>query len=129
MQAAPPVRLNPAEEAAVARYCAFLTKKEPFACQMAIAAVLLNRLADKRYPDTVSGVLSDAGFSAMPVRDEELEGAKWAVRAVQLGVDPTAGALVFARAGTAAAAGIEITYSAGGFVFGFPACRETGSGV
>lgn len=110
--------LNAAEEAALARFCAAAAEGEPFACRLAVAAAMLNRLADPRFPDTVSGILAAAGFSAPKRTQKAYNEALWAVRAAAMGADPTGGAVLWARSDTAAAARIDETFCAGNLVFG-----------
>ena len=112
------VDLNGAEEYALARFCASECEGEPFICRLAVAAVMLNRLEDPRFPDTVSGILTDAGYGASPVSEEDLASARWAVRLAAMGVDPTGGSLYWAWAGTADAGELTPRLTVGKRIFG-----------
>ena len=110
--------LNRAEEYALARFCAAECEGEPFICRLSVAAVMLNRLSDPRFPDTVTGILSDGGYKAAPVRKTDLASARWAVRVALMGVDPTDGSLWWAHTDTAEAAGLTPHLTVGRWVFG-----------
>jgi len=111
--------LNAAEEAAAARFCAAEAAGEPLICRVGVAAALINRLEDDRYPDTFSGVLAGAGFRGGRVRPEAYEEALRAVRMAEMGLDPTHGGTAWARRGTAREAEIrDVRLAAGGMVFG-----------
>ena len=114
----PQTELNRAEEYALARFCAAECEGEPFICRLSVAAVMLNRLSDPRFPDTVTGILSDGGYKASPVRETDLASARWAVRVVQMGVDPTDGSLWWAHTDTAEAADLIPKLPVGKRVFG-----------
>lgn len=114
----PEIPLNAAEELALARYCAAQSAGEPFLCRLSIAAVMGNRLSDPRFPDTISGILQDAGYKSAPVREEDLASARWAVRLAAMGVDPTGGSLYWARAGTADAGELTPRLTVGKRIFG-----------
>lgn len=77
--------LNPAEEAALARYCATQARGEPLIRQVELAREMLDRLQDPRYPDTVSTLL--AGCPLTPASKDELDQALWAVRLAEMGGD------------------------------------------
>ena len=85
---------------------------------MSLAAVIRNRMEDPRYPDTLDGNLACAGFACAPVRTEDLEQSLWAVRCVLRGMDPTAGAVQWAKEGSAAAGRMTVTLQADGWCFG-----------
>ena len=91
--AAAPRQLNSAEEAALARFCAVQAEGEPMLAQLSLAAVMLNRCADARFPDQLSCVLAGAGFTAAPAATADYETALFAVRCAARGMDPTGGAL------------------------------------
>ena len=110
--------LNPAEEYALARFCAAKTEGEPFLCRLAVAAVMLNRMDDPRFPDTISGILTDAGYGASPVSEADLASTRWALQVAVMGVDPTNGALYWARSDTADAADLIPHLTVGKRVFG-----------
>ena len=110
--------LNGAEEYALARFCAAETEGEPFICRLSVAAVMLNRLGDPRFPDTISGILTDAEYKAAPVTEADMASARWALQVALMGVDPTNGALWWARTDTAAAADLIPRLTVGKRVFG-----------
>ena len=110
--------LNPAEEYALARFCAAQSEREPFLCGLSVAAVMLNRLDDPRFPDTVTGLLTDAGYKALPVEAEDMASALWAVRMAVMGVDPTNGSLWWAGVNSAEMAGLIPHLTVGKRVFG-----------
>lgn len=112
------ISLNAAEELALARYCAAQSAGEPFLCRLSVAAVMLNRLGDPHYPDTVTGVLADGGFTSPAVKEEDLASARYAVRLAAMGVDPTGGSLYWAWAGTADAAELTPHLTVGKRIFG-----------
>ena len=114
----PRAELNRAEEYALARFCAAQTEGEPFICRLSVAAVMLNRLSDPRFPDTVTGILSDGGYKASPVTEADLASARWALQVAQMGVDPTAGSLWWAHTDTAEAADLIPHLTVGKQVFG-----------
>ncbi len=110
--------LNGAEEYALARFCAAETEGEPFICRLSVAAVMLNRLSDPRFPDTISGILADAGYKAAPVRESDMASARWALQVALMGVDPTGSALWWAWSDTADAADLIPKLTVGKRVFG-----------
>ena len=114
----PRAELNRAEEYALARFCAAQTEGEPFICRLSVAAVMLNRLSDPRFPDTVTGILSDGGYKASPVTEADMASARWALQVAQMGVDPTAGSLWWAHTDTAEAADLIPKLTVGKRVFG-----------
>ena len=124
----PQTELNRAEEYALARFCAAETEGEPFICRLSVAAVMLNRMEDPRFPDTVSGSLSDGGYKASPVTEADLASARWALQVALMGVDPTGGALWWARSDTADAADLIPKLTVGKRVFGVRA-KEVGGGA
>lgn len=72
---------------------------EPFAGQVGVAAVVLNRVRHSRFPDTIAGVIFQPG-AFEPVANgriwETPSGTAWqAARAALDGWDPTSGALYF----------------------------------
>ena len=109
--------LNAAEERILAQFIAAEAEDAPYAVHLAMAAALLNRLADNRYPDTVSGILSTAGYRTAR-RTPAYDSALSAVRTAAAGMDFTDGATVWARSNTEKAAAIRVTFSAAGWVFG-----------
>ena len=121
----PRAELNRAEEYALARFCAAETEGEPFICRLSVAAVMLNRMEDPRFPDTVTGILSDGGYKASPVTEADLASARWALQVALMGVDPTGGALWWAWSDTADAADLIPKLTVGKRVFGVRA-KEVG---
>lgn len=115
---ASPIPLNRAEEYALARFVAVQSAGEPFLTRLSVAAVMLNRLSDLHYPDTVSGVLADGGFTVPTAKEEDLASARWAVRLAAMGVDPTGGALAWAFEGSAESAGLIPRLTVGKRIFG-----------
>ncbi len=78
---------------------------EPFQGQVAIAAVILNRVEDQRFPNTISGVIFQP-WAFMAVHDGQFwltpdETAYAAVREALKGNDPTGGALYYYNPATA----------------------------
>jgi hypothetical protein len=123
----PRAELNGAEEYALARFCAAETEGEPFICRLSVAAVMLNRMEDPRFPDTVTGILFDGGYKASPVTESDMASARWALQVAQMGVDPTGGALWWAWSDTADAADLIPKLTVGKRVFGVRA-KEVGGG-
>lgn len=107
--------LNPAEMAAMAEYVAVKTEGEPYAVRLALSAVLLNRLEDPRYPDTVSGILAAEGYRSIR-RSREYSSARAALRAAAEGMDITDGAVEWAYRGKPA--GVVPRLTLGEWVFG-----------
>ena len=108
---------NAAEEIVLAEYIAGEADGEPYAVHLAMAAALLNRLTDPRYPDTVSGVLSLLGYRTRR-HTESYVFARSAVRAAAEGMDITGGATAWAKADTEKAARLTETFRVEDFVFG-----------
>lgn len=107
--------LNAAQMAAMAEYIAYRTEGESYAVRLALAAVLLNRLEDPGYPDTVSGILSMEGYRAIR-RSRDYGSARAALRAAMEGLDITDGAVLWAKRGTPA--GVRAHLTIGEWVFG-----------
>lgn len=78
---------------------------EPYIGQVAVAAVILNRLESEKFPDTVSGVIFQPGaFTAVADGQIWLTPNKQAKKAVMdaiNGWDPTVGALYYFNPATA----------------------------
>lgn len=98
---------------------------EPFEGQVAIGAVVLNRVESEDFPDSISGVVYQTGaFDA--VRDGQIwlepdETSYAAADEAIAGKDPTGGALYYWNPATATSRwiwSIPITYSVGRHVFG-----------
>lgn len=116
VQAAP--AFNEAQTAALARFCAETAPDAPLIVQMSLASVMLNRLSDPAFPDTLDGNLALAGFVCAPVKEEVYGQCLWAVRYALLGMDPTGGAVRWAKKGSAAAGRMSVTLEAGPWCFG-----------
>ncbi len=108
---------NAAEESIMAEYILSRASDAPYAVHLAMAAALLNRLSDERYPDTVSGVLRAAGYTKVR-HTKAYQSALSAVRTAAAGLDITDGAVMWARENTADAAGMHVLFSIAGWVFG-----------
>jgi len=67
---------------------------ESYTGMVAVGAVIVNRVADPRFPDTVEAVVSQPRQFA-PVARSAGAPARRAARAALAGVDPTSGALYF----------------------------------
>ncbi|MGI6485837.1 MAG: spore cortex-lytic enzyme [Tepidanaerobacteraceae bacterium] len=76
---------------------------EPYMGQVAVAATVLNRLKDPRYPNTISGIIFqvvNGYYQYSPVADGQINltpnaTARRAVNDALSGVDPTGGATIF----------------------------------
>ncbi len=98
-----PPRLSPEEMDLFARLVHAEAAGEPFVGQVAVAASVLNRVKDPRYPDTVREVILqviDDYYQYSPVLDGRInlpanDSAYRAVRLALLGLDPTGGATGF----------------------------------
>jgi N-acetylmuramoyl-L-alanine amidase len=81
------------------------SRGEPFEGQIAVAAVILNRIKNPNFPNTVSGVIFQPGaFTA--VADGQIwltpnENAKKAVRQAVNGIDPSNGCIYYFNPATA----------------------------
>ena len=98
---------------------------EPYEGQVAVGAVILNRVEDPRFPNTIYDVIYQAGaFDA--VRDGQINllpnaRALQAAQDALAGWDPTGGALYYWNPSTATSSWIwtvPITYQIGNHVFG-----------
>lgn len=91
--------LTQAERDALAKLIHAESQGEPFAGQVAVAAVVFNRVSDKRFPNTIRGVLYQPyqfepilnGWAYKPAGPE----AYRALDAALAGQDPTSGAVFF----------------------------------
>lgn len=98
-----PIRLSPDDLGLLARLVHAEAAGEPFEGQVAVAATVLNRLKDSRYPGTVREVILQVinGFyQYSPVLDGKIntpanKSAYRAVRLALLGLDPSEGATGF----------------------------------
>jgi N-acetylmuramoyl-L-alanine amidase len=83
---------------------------EPYAGQVAVGAVILNRVRHPSFPNTISGVLYQSGaFTALadgqwnePIADSAYKAAREALG----GVDPSGGAIYYFNPATATSAWI-----------------------
>lgn len=95
--------LSPVEERQIAEMICAEADGYPLVCQVALAALVLNRLADDGFPDSVTSVLSDKGafprYQSAPAKadPEKTKSALAAVYAAEHGFDPATGALWFCR--------------------------------
>ncbi|MGI6575165.1 MAG: cell wall hydrolase [bacterium] len=99
---------------------------EPFSGQVAVAAVIINRVRNPRFPSTVAGVLFEpwafepvmnGRFWSVPVDGEHLRAAEFALN----GWDPSYGSLYFWNPATSSSPWIwtrRIVVSIGYHVFG-----------
>jgi len=95
--------LSPIDERQIAEMICAEADGYPLVCQVALAALVLNRLADSGFPDDVTSVLSDAGafprYQSAPKKPDptKMKNALAAVYAAEHGFDPATGALWFCR--------------------------------
>lgn len=90
---------NGGDEALLARLISAEARGEPYNGQVAVGAVVLNRVDHPSFPDTISGVIYQSGaFSCLydgqwdePVADSAYKAAKEALA----GADPTGGAIYY----------------------------------
>jgi spore germination cell wall hydrolase CwlJ-like protein len=93
---------SPADLDLLARLVHAEAKGEPYQGKVAVAATVLNRVKDPRYPDTIPGVIYEynSGFQYCPVSNGQIncpadrQSVQAVVEAFQ-GNDPTSGALSF----------------------------------
>ena len=117
--------LSAAEENLICRFAeAACGEEAPLAAKLGAVNVLLNRLADSSFPDTVAEVIFEGEFEC--VENGAINGAVSSVNAVSAadalylalcGHDPTGGAIYFAEK-DGNLKGLGITFEAGRFVFG-----------
>lgn len=90
----------------ISRLVAAEARGEPFTGQVAVAAVVVNRVRDPRFPGTVNGVIyqpaafspiADGAFWRVTPTEEHLRAARYALN----GWDPTYGATFFWNPATA----------------------------
>ena len=109
----------------LARIISAEARGEPYNGQVAVGAVVLNRVKHPSFPNTISGVVYQKGaFTAIvdgqfnePIADSAFKAAKDAMN----GWDPTGGALYYWNPSTATSSWIwtvPITYQIGNHVFG-----------
>ncbi|MBO5196201.1 MAG: cell wall hydrolase [Clostridia bacterium] len=123
--AAGEIKFTAAEENLICRFVdAACGEDAPLAAKIGVANVVLKRLADSNFPDTVTAVIFEGEFEC--VKNGELNKAFSASAAVSAydalrialaGHDPTGGAIYFAEKGEGANE-ISISFEAGRLVFG-----------
>ena len=89
----------------ISRFVYAEARGEPYKGQVAVAAVILNRVKDSRFPNTVSGVVYQSGAFTC-VSDGQInlspnETAKKAAQDAMNGWDPTYGAIYYFNPNTA----------------------------
>lgn len=95
------VHLSPADRDLLARVVTAEAGGEPYKGQVAVAAVILNRVRSPHFPDTVRGVIMEGGgrqFESVLIGtafQKPTATAYRAVRDAERGWDPTGGALFF----------------------------------
>lgn len=98
------------DEALLARLISAEARGEPYTGQVAVGAVVLNRVEHPSFPNTISGVIYQSGaFSCLqdgqfnePVADSAYKAAREALA----GADPTGGAIYYFNPATATSAWI-----------------------
>lgn len=74
-------------------------REQSYAAYVGIAAVIMNRIADVRYPDTAAGVIAAGDLLPLPggglIDEREYRLVYDACTAAYMGADPTGGALNF----------------------------------
>lgn len=121
------IALTPAEKSLLARLVSAECRGEPYLCRVAAAAVVLNRVRDDGFPGSVVNVIFSIGaFPSVEkgelgqnITDEDLQVSLEAVCQAAAGEDPTGGALYFAREDDFRAETINVSFRAGGMVFGW----------
>ncbi len=118
--------LNAAEENLICRFAdAACGEDAPLAAKLGAVNVILNRLADSNFPDTVTEVIFDEGeFECVEkgllnksFSESSAVSADDALRLALMGHDPTGGATLFAEKDDIPGQ-MDITFEAGRFVFG-----------
>lgn len=119
------MELSSAEQDLICRFAIAASGEDaPLAAKLAVANVVLNRLADSNFPNTVTDVIFLGGFEC--VENGELEKAYLKPRSVSAedalklavsGRDPTSGALYFVRKGRSTEE-LSICFEAGRLIFG-----------
>lgn len=95
-----PVKMSPEELGLLARLVHAEAEGEPHIGKVAVAATVLNRVADSRFPDTVKEVIMqvwEGYYQYAPVLDGRIQNpaddaARLAVRDALTGLDPSDGA-------------------------------------
>ena len=121
------IALTQAEKRLLARLVSAECRGEPYLCRVAAAAVVLNRVRDDGFPGSVVNVIFSVGaFPSVEkgdlgqnITDEDLQISLEAVCQAAAGEDPTGGALYFAREDDFRAETINVSFRAGGMVFGW----------
>ena len=117
--------LSAAEENLICRFaCAACGEEAPLAAKLGVVNVILNRLADSRFPDTIAEVIFEGKFKCVEdgtINDAFSESAAVsaadALFLARSGHDPTGGATFFAEKDDDFSR-LGITFEAGRFVFG-----------
>jgi len=99
----PPTGVSQSDLELLARLVSAEAGGESYAGQVAVAATILNRLRDPKYPKTIEGIIyqyTDGAYQYSPVMDGRIDGpasasAKAAVRDALNGWDPSYGATGF----------------------------------
>ena len=115
------------EKALLCRFVSEECRDQPYTCRVAAAAVVLNRIKQTGFPDTVEKVIfSNCGFASVKnytigsnISREDIDLSMQAVRQAINGEDPTGGALYFAKEGDPKASITSISFRAGNMVFGW----------
>lgn len=119
------VQLSAAEENLICRFAeAACGEDAPLAAKLGAVNVILNRLADSSFPDTVAQVIFEGEFECVrngsvneAFSDSAAVSAADALYLALSGHDPTGGATFFAEKDDNFS-GFSITFEAGRFVFG-----------
>lgn len=113
------------EKTLLCRFVSEECRDQPYACRVAAAAVVLNRIKQAGFPNTVEKVIfTNCGFACVKnytigsnISKEDIDLSMQAVRQAINGEDPTGGALYFAKEGEASIT--SISFRAGDMVFGW----------
>lgn len=116
-----------AEIALLSRFVSAECRGEPYICRVAAAAVVLNRIKSEGFPNTAEKVIFSAGaFTSVEnntlgqdVGVGDLDLSVQAVRQAVSGEDPTSGALYFAGETDSNISVSNVSFRAGGMVFGW----------
>lgn len=119
------VMLTESEENLICRFAvAACGEDAPLAAKLGAVNVILNRLADSRFPQSVAQVIYNGGFECVEnglisqgfSRDDAVSAADALYLALR-GHDPTGGAIYFAEKGDSHV-DFSISFEVGKFVFG-----------
>lgn len=114
------------EKALLCRFISEECRNQPYTCRVAVAAVVLNRIKQAGFPDTVEKVIfTNCEFACVKnytigqnISKEDIDLSMQAVRQAVSGEDPTGGALYFAKEGDPEVSITSISFRAGTMVFG-----------